>query len=200
MGTDDPNNPDQEEPPKEEGSEPGDVKDGKVFEVIIPTLKEKDSSQQKPSAQQAATASDVYGCPYDYDYDEEFDTCVPTEGSFAFWPVIAGDEPWPDSPGGYLGLAGGFVQDSATAVGVGLQIGLGHYVGDTLVDFGEGGGPIGWGIQGLGYTLGFTGDAAGVLVEGAGQVVGAVADGVGEVIDDIGSAAGDAWDEVSSWF
>jgi hypothetical protein len=167
-------------------------------------------SQEDVSVQKAATASDeagqladsgtIHGCPYDYDYDEELDICAPGDGSFAFWPVVFGDKPWPGSAGGYVGLAGGFVQDSLTAAGVGLQLGLGHYVEDALVDFGDGGGPIGWGIQGLGYTLGFAGDAAGVLVEGAGQVVGAVADGVGDVVDDIGSAAEDAWDEVSSWF
>ncbi len=159
------------------------------------------SSSGQIANSEANSSPTVYGCPYDYTYDEDFDTCLPSAEDFGAIPVFVGDKPWPDSPGGYVGLLGGIVNDLSIEVGAGiLQIGLGHYVGDTLVDFGEGGGPIGWGIQGLGYTLGFAGDAAGVLVEGAGQVVGAVADGVGEAIDAVGDAAEDAWDEVSSWF
>ncbi len=159
------------------------------------------SSSGQIANSEANSSPTVYGCPYDYTYDEDFDTCLPSEEDFGAVPVFVGDKPLPDSPGGYVGLLGGIVNDLSIEVGAGiLQIGLGHYVGDTLVDFGEGGGPIGWGIQGLGYTLGFAGDAGGVLVEGAGQVVGAVADGVGEAIDAVGDAAEDAWDEVSSWF
>lgn len=197
----------EEEPNKEEeeASVPGAVKAGEVSGRTTTTAQENDASAQKPvsasdEAGQIANSGTIYGCPYDYEYDEEYDTCLPTSESFGFWPVIMGEKPWPDSPGGYVGLLGAFGEDGLEAVGVGIQIGLGHYIGDTLVDFGEGGGPIGWGIQGLGYTLGFTGDAAGVLVEGAGEIVGAVSDGVGEVIDGIGNAAEDAWDEVTSWF
>ena len=179
---------------------------------ITPPYCEDIDEQEEPEGEtdasataQAGQTSDsgtVYGCAFDdYVYDEEFDTCVPTSESFGFFPVLSGEKPWPDSAGGYVGLLGDFVSDLSIGAGAGfLQIGLGHYVGDTLVEFGEGGGPIGWAIQGLGYTIGFTGDAAGVLVEGLGQVVGGAADVVGEVVDGIGNAAEDAWDEVTSWF
>lgn len=70
----------------------------------------------------------------------------------------------------------------------------------ALVEFGTDGGPIGWGIQGVGYTAGFLGEVGGVLVQGAGEVAGIVHDGLGEAVDAIGDAAGDAWDEISSWF
>jgi hypothetical protein len=87
-------------------------------------------------------------------------------------------------------LVGDFVEDPLTGLGLGLQQGFGP-VGDAVVEFGEGGGPIGWGIQGLGYAFGFFGDVDGALTVGVGEAVGAVADGVGEVVDAIGDAAGD---------
>jgi hypothetical protein len=180
-----------EEESEGEANAPGAVKAGAVKSGSAPD-----------EAGQMANSGTIYGCAYDdYVYDEEFDTCVPTGESFGFFPVLSGDEPWPDTAGGYVGLLGDFVSDLSIGAGVGfLQIGLGHYVGDTLVEFGEGGGHIGWGIQGLGYTIGFTDDAAGVLVEGAGQIVDAVSEGVGDVVDAVGDAAEDAWDEVTSWF
>ena len=82
-----------------------------------------------------------------------------------------------------------------------LQLGLGHYYADTLVAFGESlGSVVGWPVQGLGYALGFTGEAAGVLVQGVGHAIDSAVEGVGEVVDAIGDAAEDAWDEVTSWF
>jgi hypothetical protein len=57
-----------------------------------------------------------------------------------------------------------------------------------------------WPVQGLGYAPGFTGEAAGVLVQGVGQAVDSAVEGVGEVVDAIGDAAEDARDEVTSWF
>jgi hypothetical protein len=194
--TDDPNLV-EEEPKKEEASAPA---------------QENDASAQKPVSasdeggqigySETNPSPETYGCPYDYEYDEEYDACLPSPETMSggFYDVVLGDAPWPDSAGGYVGLVGGFGKDTLTAVGAGLTIGLGHYVGDTLVEFGKDGGPIGWGIQGLGYTLGFTGDALGVLVGGAGEIVGAATDVVGAVVDGIGDAAEDVWDEISSWF
>jgi hypothetical protein len=180
---------------------------GEVSGETTTTAQENDASTQKPvsastKAGQIANSPTTYGCPYDYEYDEEYDACLPSSEAFTggFADVVLGDAPWPDSAGGYVGLVGGFGKDTLTAVGAGLTIGLGHYVGDTLVEFGKDGGPIGWGIQGLGYTLGFTGDALGVLAGGAGEIVGAATDVVGAAVDVIGDAAKDAWDEISSWF
>jgi hypothetical protein len=149
-------------------------------------------------AGQADNGGTISGaCAYeDYDYAEEIDACLPKE---PFFEVVLGDAPWPDSVGGYVGLLGQFVGDVGTGLGIGLDQGLG-YLGDTLVEFGEGGGPIGWAIQGAGYTLGFLGEAGGVLSAGVGQGVDAVVEGVGEAVDAIGDAAEDAWDEVASWF
>jgi hypothetical protein len=201
---DDPNPVEEEEPKKEEASAPGAVKAGEVPEGVIMTAPENVASAPKavsaPDAagQTANSAPDIYGCAYDdYYYDEELDMCWPIGPALG---VLFGDDPWPESAGGYVGLAGDFVEDPLTGVGLILQAGLGHYVGDTLVEFGEGGGPIGWGIQGLGYAIGFGGDVGGALVVGVGEAVGAVADGVGEVVDAVGDAAEDAWDEVTSWF
>ena len=164
-------------------------------------VKEEANSSGTVEAEQTANGGTIYGCPYDnYEYNEEFDTCVPTSESFGFIPVLTGDEPWPDSAGGYVGLAGAFVEDMLSGGALILQIGLGVYYADTLVAFGESLGPVGWPIQGLGYTLGFTAEAAGVLVEGVSQAVGAVADGVGGAVDAVGEAAGAIWDEVSSWW
>jgi hypothetical protein len=187
---------------EEAASAPGGVKVGVNNPSAGSPKEEAVSGAPADEDGQEANSGTVYGCAYDdYEYDEEFDTCVPAGDSFGFIPVLAGDKPWPDSAGGYVGLLGDLVSDLSIGAGAGfLQIGLGHYVGDTLVEFGEGGGPIGWAIQGLGYTIGFAGDASGMLVEGIGQAAGAVADGVGDVVDTIGDAAGAAYDEVASWF
>ena len=151
-----------------------------------------------PQDGQTANGGTIYGgCAYeDYEYAEEIDACLPKE---PFFGVLFGDAPWPDSVGGYVGLLGQFVGDVGTGAGFIVDQGLG-YVGDTLVEFGEGGGPIGWAIQGAGYTLGFLGEAGGVVVTGVGQGVDALVEGVGEAVDAIGEAAGAVWDEVSSWW
>ncbi len=151
-----------------------------------------------PQDEQTADSGTTYDvCFYDdYYYDQETEMCWPNGGPFA---VLTGNKPWPDSAGGYVGLLGDFVEDPLTGLGLGLQQGLG-YVGDTLVEFGEDGGPIGWAIQGAGYAIGFFGDAGGELTVHVSEAVGAVADGVGEVVDAIGDAAGAAYDEIASWF
>jgi len=93
--------------------------------------------------------------------------------------------PMPDSFGGYVGLLGRAPADLLTGIGWGAQL-AGHMVGDSVVAFGEYvGGPLGYGIQGLGYTAGFVADAAGLLVSGAGQVAGAAADGAGAIVDTV---------------
>jgi hypothetical protein len=139
-------------------------------------------------------------CPFDgYMYIEELDVCTPASDSDYVLSTIFGDTPWPDSLGGYLGLAGDLVEDPLLGAGVLSDAGLG-YVGDALVEFGDTGNFVGWPFQGLGYTLGFLGDVSGALGTGLGEAAGAVADGVGEVVDAIGDAAEDAWDEVTSWF
>jgi hypothetical protein len=133
------------------------------------------------------TDSDVHSCPYaDYNYDSDLNTCIaPVE-----WvDTLGGDRPWPKSVGGYVGLVGHLPGDFLQGATNITQIGL-HAIGDNLVDFGEGGGPIGWGIQGVGYTLGFAGDAAGTIVGGAAEVVDAVAYGVGDAVDAVGDAIG----------
>jgi hypothetical protein len=114
----------------------------------------------------------------------------------------------------------------ATAAGYFTQAMIGHYAGDSLVEFGEGLGPIGLPIQGVGYAVGITADTAGVILEGAGQVVGAVTDGAGAVVDavvdnvvtpvlggviegvegvvegveKVADVAKSTWKKISSWF
>ena len=207
--------PDAKDPnPGEEeaSSAPGAVKAGEVPGAITKSALENAASDPKEAVSapdeagqiansgQLATSPTTYGCPFNYEYLEEVDACVPTPTDYGFGGVLTGHLPWPDSVGGYVGLVGNAGADALLSVGVAVQVVIGHYVGDTLVDFGEGGGPIGWGIQGLGYTIGYTADAVGVIVQTVGEAVGAVSDTVGEVIDGIGDAAEDAWDEVSSWF
>jgi hypothetical protein len=206
---DDPNKPDKEESKEEATSSPGGVKAGVVPWVIAaPAQEEENDASGAPKeavsapvdeAGQTANGETVIGdvCFYDdYVYVEEVDACVSNE---PFFGILFGDVPGPDSVGGYVGLLGQFVEDAGTGAGIIVDQGLG-YVGDALVEFGEDGGPIGWAIQGVGYTLGFIGEAGGGLIGAAGQTVGAVVDGVGEAIDAVGDAVGDAWDEVASWW
>ena len=151
------------------------------------------------AGQEANSDPDVYGCPYDYEYDELLDTCMPPIGSWGFIDVLSGEEPLPNSVGGYVGLPGHAVADLSIALG-GLTAGLGNAIEDALVWYGEDFGIAGWPFLGIGYTIGFGGDLAGAILQGAGEVVGAVSEGVGDAIDAIGDAAGDAWDEISSWW
>jgi hypothetical protein len=165
-----------------------------------PTAPKETVSIPADEAGQAANSGTTYDdtCAYDdYYFDEQTEMCWPNG---MFLGVLFGDEPWPESAGGYVSLLGDFVQDPLVGLGLTLQAGLGHYVEDALVEWGEANGLIGLPAQGLGYTIGFLGDAAGTLVEGIGQVVGGATDVVGEVADGIGNAAEDAWDEVASWF
>jgi hypothetical protein len=125
-------------------------------------------------------------------------------------------------------LPGNFwLGDIPQIAGWGAQALLGHLVGDTLVGYGEDvGGPLGWPIQGLGYTISTVADTAGVFLQGAGQVVGAVNDGAGAVVDavvdnvvtpvlggvvegveavvesveKVADVAKSTWKKISSWF
>jgi hypothetical protein len=167
-------------------------------------LADGQAANEEGAPQNGYSSDDVIGCPGNYEYDEDFSTCFPTldSGDLISYPVLFGDEPLPDSAGGYLGLLGGFFGDTLQAAGAITQGVYGNAVEDALLWYGdpETAGPIGYPIQGLGYTIGFAGDAVGGLLEGTGMIVDGAADGVGAVIDDIGSAAGDALDEISSWF
>jgi hypothetical protein len=127
----------------------------------------------------------VQGCPFDFEYYEPLDLCKPGPEDFPLLGTFAGVLPWPDSFGGLVSLFGQAPGEAATAVGFGIQAMIGHYVGDSLVEFGEGLGPIGWPIQGVGHAVGIAADTAGVILEGAGQVVGAVTDGAGAVVDTV---------------
>lgn len=157
---------------------------------------EADASAQAGQTADSGTVYDV--CAYDdYYYDQETDMCWP---NVMFLGVLFGDEPWPESVGGYVGLLGDFVEDPLTGLGLSIQLGLSHYIGDALIEFGDTGNIIGWPFQGLGYTIGFLGDAAGTVLGGLGEAIGGATDVVGEVVDGIEDAAEDAWDEVTSWF
>src|SRR5215217_7835740 len=143
-----------------------------------------EAGQIANSSGQLATSPTTYGCPFDYEYYELWDTCRPGPKDFPLIFTAAGEMPAPDSLGGYVSLAYGLPSEAATALGFGVQVLLGHYVGDGLVGWGEDVvGPVGYGLQGVGYTVGFASDAVGLALEGAGEIVGAAADGVGEVVD-----------------
>jgi hypothetical protein len=157
-----------------------------------------------PSAEEAGrideSDSDIQGgCGFGLEYDEDLDVCMPSDDQFDFFPVLLGEEPLPDTAGGYLGLPGEAAGDVVLGLGGGISAG-GAYVEKALDWYGEDGGPIGWGFQGLGSTIGFATETAGTIVSGAGEVVGGVSEGVGDAVDAVGDAAEDAWDEVSSWF
>ena len=198
----DPNPGEEEEPTeeskeKEESSAPGAVKAAE--EVPGGTTKTapknaasdpkeavsaSDKAGQIANSGQLANSPTTYGCPFDYEYYELWDVCRPGLKDLPFLGTVTGNMPAPDSFGGYVSLAGHLPSDAATALGFGVQVMLGHYVGDGLVGWGEDVvGPVGYGLQGVGYTVGFASDAAGVFLEGAGEIVGAAADGVGEVVD-----------------
>jgi hypothetical protein len=193
---------DQEEQEEEPYEDPGirlcDITPVECEDTDESRDEEQANSSGTAEAGQTANGGTIHGgCAYeDYDYVEEVDACIP---KVPFFEVVFGNAPWPDSVGGYVGLLGQFVGDVGTGAGFIVDQGLG-YLGDTLVEFGEGGGPIGWAIQGVGYTLGFLGEAGGVVVSGVGQGVDAVVEGVGEAVDAIGDAAGAAYDEIASWF
>jgi hypothetical protein len=146
------------------------------------------------------------GCGFGLEYDEDLDVCVPSDDQFDFFPVLFGEEPLPDTAGGYLALPGEAAGDVVLGLGGGISAG-GAYVEKALDWYGEDGGPIGWGFQGLGSTIGFATETAGTIVSGAGEVVGGVSEGVGDAVDTVGDAVGavgdaaeDAWDEISSWW
>jgi hypothetical protein len=217
---------DSDAPKDEQSSTPEAVQAGDVSEGMTTNAKEDTSSQQVSTVladeraaneegdpQSGYSSNDIVGCPGDYSYDEDTDTCFPSldGGDLTFIPVITGDKPLPDSTGGYVGLLGGVVGDTFQGLGAIVQVELGTWAEDALLWYGEDGGLIGYGIQGLGYTIGFAGDVTGGLLEGAGQVVNGVAGGTGEVIDAVGGAVGDAAeavgnavgdvvDDIGSWF
>jgi hypothetical protein len=141
---------------------------------------------------------------------------------------VSGDKPWPDSIGGYVALLGHAPSDFLKLTGGFIvQLGLDPYVGDALVGYGEDvGGPLGYGIQGLGYTVSFAGEVGGLALEGAGEIVGAVSDGVEvavdtvldntvtpvlegvveaveavvESVEKVANVAKSTWKKISSWF
>jgi hypothetical protein len=158
-------------------------------------------SKSDAQGQSANTGSgELHGCPYNYEYDEGLGICIPTANDLGFFTVLGGDEPWPDSVGGYLSFGLDVLGDSLQIDGALLMKGA-DALGDTLSNWGDQvGGPLGWGLQGLSGIVSYTGDMAGAILEGAGQVANAVSDGVGDVADAVGDAAEDAWDEVSSWW
>ncbi len=77
-----------------------------------PAQGEADACTNTQAAGQMADSGTVYGCAFDdYVYDEEFDTCAPTADSFELSPILTENEPWPDSAGAYISLAGDLVID-----------------------------------------------------------------------------------------
>jgi hypothetical protein len=94
----------------------------------------------------------------------------------------------------------------------GIWLGLDFYGGNNLVGWGEDiGGPLGWPLEGVGYTVSAVGDVADYGVKGVGQVldsaVDSIANTVGDAVNLVGNAAGavgDALggviDDIGSWF
>src|SRR5215216_6717102 len=91
-----------------------------------------EAGQIANSSGQLATSPTTYGCPFDYEYYELWDTCRPGPKDFPLIFTAAGEMPAPDSLGGYVSLAYGLPSEAATALGFGVQVLLGHYVGDGL--------------------------------------------------------------------
>jgi hypothetical protein len=183
---------------EEAASAPGGVKVG-VNNPSATTPKEAVGAPAD-EAGQTANSPTVRGCAsVDDVYDEEFDMCLPSTESLEFFSVLVGDEPWPDSVGGYVNLLGSYNDDTMLSLGLMVQLG-GKALEDALVELAKDGGPIGWRIQGVGYTAGFVGEVGGVLLQEVSQVTDAVHDSLGEAVDAIGAAAEDAWDTVSGWF
>jgi hypothetical protein len=146
------------------------------------------------------------GCGFGLEYDEDLDVCLPSPDQFDFIPVLVGDKPLPDTAGGYLALPGEAAGDVVLGLGTSITAG-GAYIEKALDWYGEDGGPIGLGFQGLGSTIGFATEATGTIVSGVGELVGGASDAVGDAVDAVGDAAGavgdaaeDAWDTVSGWF
>jgi len=196
---------DQCAPMDEEASASGAVKaeEEEVSEGITTTAPENDDTSAPKvisaddGAGQTADSPTVHGCPNADDfYDEDFDICLP---NLETAEILFGDEPWPDTAGGYVSLLGGYNNDTLDSFGALIQLG-GMALGDALVEFGKDGGPIGWGIQGVGHTVGFVGEVGGGLLLGVNTVTDAVHEGLGAAVDAIGDAAKDAWDTVSGWF
>src|SRR5215208_2677978 len=202
----DPNPAEEEESKeKEESSAPGAVKAGEeVPGAITKSAPENDDASDPKEAvsasdeigqiansgqsanSEANSSPTTYGCPFDYEYKERWDTCLPPYGGFGFYPVLDGTLPGPDSFGGVVALVGHAPADILKGGGASLQVGLDHYVGDALVDYGEDVfSPVGYGIQGLGYTLGFAGEVGGLALSGAGEIVGAVSNGVEVAVDTV---------------
>jgi len=171
----------------------------------IATASENDASSAAPkplstpdeAGQIANSDPDIQGgCPFDYDYDEDLDVCVPSLEDFDFFPILSGDKPWPDTAGGYVTLPGEAGGDLLIGLG-GIISGFGGMAEKALDWYGEDGGPIGWGFQGLGQTIGFATEVAGTIVSGAGEIVGGVSDAVGDAVDAVGDAAEEAWDGIT---
>ena len=207
---------DQCAPIDEEASASGDVKDEVVPEGIATTAPENDATSapnavsapdeagqiaNSPTANSpTANSPTVHGCAYADDvYDEELDVCEPSDETLDFVSVVLGNKPWPDTAGEYGSFLGGIYTDTLMLLGVAVQ-GEGQLIEDFLDWYGEDGGPIGWGLQAVGYTVGLGSDVIGGLLQTSGQAADAVHEGLGAVVDTVADAAGDAWDEISSWF
>ena len=99
-------------PMDEEASGSGDVESEAIPSGIATTASENDATSAPNAvsapdgAGQTANSPTVHGCAYDNEYHEELDMCIPSLESFEFWSVVDGDEPWPDSAGGYVSLLG----------------------------------------------------------------------------------------------
>jgi hypothetical protein len=146
------------------------------------------ANSEPTSGQLANSSPKIRACHFDsYEYNEKYDTCVPSLEDVAYViGTFTGQLPAPDSFGGYVSLPLHFPSDLLAGVGFALEVGLGHYVGDNLVDYGKDvGGPLGYGLQGLGYPISAVADTAAVFLEGAGQIVGAVTDSVGTAVDTV---------------
>jgi hypothetical protein len=203
--TDDPS-PVEEGSKEEEASAPEGMTFGEIAGGITKTAPENDASAPQvvripeEAGQIADSDPDIQGgCAFDYEYDESVGACAPSYEDFGFIPIFYGDKPLPDTAGGYVALPGEAAGDVVLGLGGGISAG-GAYVEKALDWYGEDGGPIGWGFQGLGSTIGFATETAGTIVSGAGEVVGGVSEGVGDAVDAVGDAAEDVWDEVSSWW
>src|SRR5215217_3791807 len=78
-----------------------------------------EAGQIANSSGQLATSPTTYGCPFDYEYYELWDTCRPGPKDFPLIFTAAGEMPAPDSVGGYVSLAYGLPSEAATALGFG---------------------------------------------------------------------------------
>jgi hypothetical protein len=137
--------PVEEESKEEEASAPGGMTVGEVAGGITKTALENDASAlqvvriSEEAGQIADSAPDIYGCPFDYEYDEDLAVCAPPIASQFLVNMVY--ETWPDSVGGKVGLLAGIPGDGLVTLGFATDALLGG-LGVALVWYGEGGGPM----------------------------------------------------------